>query len=534
MTRFVAGYVRESSGDTLNDAEREGQRIDIRRLAARDGHNPETIVWFDDWGYSGTRRDRPAYVRLRADIGEGRVEVVYARSVDRLGRDEAEGIDFENFARIKGTRVVTDRDGERTANPDDTNVLVRYIPHLIAAEESRLGRVRARAARATRVRNIEAHVSECPWQGPGTATEMCATPQRHFDGVAPYGVLAGEDIEAVFAAFADTGSYQGAARRLNAMGVPPRRGLQWESTTVMRVIARGSASGRIVLPSRRARRHRTVATHIFARLLVCPHDGSILTATFRSVRGGRDVTYFCRQGRQAAARCRDHGELVIRRADWRWDCPAGHLLGRFDVVGDHPRPWSVPEHIVLAWAKAATANVMGHTPHLVHEGIVRVADTDEAAVARLKEQRRRVVGAHIRLDIGDEERDALLAALDADIEALQGAQRATATWALGIDWGMATGALNARLREVLHSVRLGPDMRPIAGVWLRQPHHRPEGRHKWRVHPEPGRNTGGRGWLVPYVTEHRRRYGRPSWSRIPTWQLDPPDLPTPDGIGGEH
>ena len=84
--RIIAGYVRESSGDTLNDAEREGQRIDIRRLAERDGYAAASIVWYDDWGYSGTRRDRPAYVRLRADISEGNVEVVYVRSVDRLGR----------------------------------------------------------------------------------------------------------------------------------------------------------------------------------------------------------------------------------------------------------------------------------------------------------------------------------------------------------------------------------------------------------------------------------------------------------------
>ena len=205
--RIVAGYLRESAGDTLNDAEREGQRLTIRRLAERDGINPESVVFYDDWGYAGSRIDRPAYVRLRGDIGEGRVTVVYARSVDRLGRNVDEGIAFEDFAQLRGARVVTDRDGERTIDPDEQNVLVRYIPHLVAAEESRLGRARAREARRTRLRNIEAHRAEC------TMGVTCQD-RRHWDGRPPYGVRPGESLQALLDAFEEAGSYQGAARLL--------------------------------------------------------------------------------------------------------------------------------------------------------------------------------------------------------------------------------------------------------------------------------------------------------------------------------
>ena len=277
----------------------------------------------------------------------------------------------------------------------------------------------------------------------------------------------------------------------------------------MRIIARGSATGRIALPPRRRRGVRTMSTHTFARLLVCPHDGTILTASWRNSRAGREVSYFCRRGRQAAARCGAHREVLVRRIDWRWDCPRGHVLDRWDVVGDHSRPWSVPEHVVLAWAKA-TAEVMGHGPQFGLDGIVRAADTDEATVTRLQEQRRRVVGAHIRLDIGDEERDTLIAGIDSELDLLQSARQATATWTLGLDWTQPSAAINARLREVLHSVVLGADMRPVAGVWTRQPHIDIQDSPDGLSEPDPAAKQVAGGWLIQFKTDDRRRYGRPA------------------------
>src|SRR5687768_3268865 len=113
---MIVGYLRESAGDALNDEEREGQRIDIRRLAERDGHDPSTITWVDDWGRSGSRgSDRPAQARLMEDMAAGRVAVIYARAEDRLMRDMRGSLDFEDLARAHGIRIVTQREGDVTA-----------------------------------------------------------------------------------------------------------------------------------------------------------------------------------------------------------------------------------------------------------------------------------------------------------------------------------------------------------------------------------------------------------------------------------
>jgi hypothetical protein len=77
---------------------------------------------------------------------------------------------------------------------------------------------------------------------------------------------------------------------------------------------------------------------------------------------------------------------------------------------------------------------------------------------------------------------------------------------------MPTGELNARLREVLHSILLGPDMSPVAGVWMRQPQIDVEGDPEGLSVPNPAAQQVAGGWLVPFATEARRRYGRPPQS----------------------
>ena len=485
-TGVLAGYIRESAGDTLNDAEREGQRLTIRRLADRDGFDPTSITFYDDWGYSGTRRDRPAYIRLRDDIGAGRIAVVYARSVDRLGRDEQEGIDFENLSRLHGVRVVTDRDGERTIDPDTQNVLVRYIPHLIAAEESRLGRARAREGRRTRLRNIEAHRSTCVSGNGGQD-------RRHWDGRPPYGVHPGESLQAVLGAFEEAGSYQGAARLLNARGVRPQRGRQWESTSVRRIVVRPTDAGGLgVRPPAPRRGRRTLATHLFAGLLTCPHDGSTLTASWRNVRGGRQVGYFCRVGRQSAIRCPEHGDLVVRSLDWTWLCPHGHSLARWDVGSDHPRPWSVPERPVYDWVAAATAAV------LAAERLYEEDDDAAATISGLQDRRQRVVTAFVDGNLPEPDYRARLADIDTELGRLQASQHATDTWLVGIDWSQSTAVVNARLHDVLHTVWLGADMRPVGGVWKRRPSigSGPEWGGAFEPHPDAIPVDGG--WYLPF------------------------------------
>ncbi|HJP89171.1 MAG TPA: recombinase family protein [Candidatus Limnocylindrales bacterium] len=498
MTGIIAGYLRESAGDPSNDGEREGQRIDIRRLAEHDGLDPARITWYDDWGRSGSgRQKRRAFNRLREDIDAGNVSVIYARSVDRLTREGLnEGMAFVAFCRIKGVRVVVQREGELTIDPDTVSVWQMAAPFLTAAEESRLGRVRARSARATRLRNRAEHIAGC------NLGDDCPE-ALHWDGVQPYGTLPGEDVQAVLDAFLEAGSYSGATLILNARGVTPRRGNHWESTSVIRVVKRAAKARRlgVKLPTRKHRGSPTLAVHTFARLIRCPHDGSYLTATKRTDRKGPAVGYFCRLGRTSASRCPRHGVLVTRHPDLTWQCPEGHVLRRYEVVGDHPSPWSVSEHVILTWARDALG-----TAFFRDELKVRQPDIARDVTA-LREKRTRLGQVFVDEVIDEVTYRAALAGLDAELARLNGIERASVTFRLGIDWSLPARELNEGLRDLLYSIQLDDRMRPVGAVWLREP-TLPHPDDEESVVPNPAAHPVTGGWYLPArVTEEGSKAG---------------------------
>jgi hypothetical protein len=102
-----------------------------------------------------------------------------------------------------------------------------------------------------------------------------------------------------------------------------------------------------------------------------------------------------------------------------------------------------------------TADVLGHSQRFVHE------DGTETDIAGLQERRQRVVMAFVDGNLPEEDYRSRLAEIDAELGRLTNLHRATVTFALGLDWSSPERDLNARLREVLHSVVLGPDMRPF-------------------------------------------------------------------------
>lgn len=465
----VAGYIRESAGDSLNDAERDGQRSTIRRLAERDGIDPQRITWYDDWGYSGRRTDRPRYVALRADIAEGRVQVVYARSVDRLGRDEQEGIAFEDFARAQGTRIVTDRDGERTLDPDAQNTLIRYIPHLIAAEESRLGRLRAREARRTRLTRLRAHREICLREQMGGLTDdVCRAPE-HWDGQPPYGRLPGEDVGAVVRAFRATGSFVRAAAELNRRRVRPRqinrsRALLWSETTVRRIIRHENARLRLGVRFATRAGQRRIAVHLLSGLVRCASDGTVLTGTWRTTRrsrrtGEREAAYFCRVGR---------------------------------VAHDHPRPYSLQERVLRTWLVAMTGTILGADQHAVEQD---VHDVD--AIAALRARREWITQGIQSGFTSVDDAAPVLATIDAEIARLSASDTTGLTFRLGFDWTLDDRSLNAQLRAVLVHVELDASFRPSAAVWARQPVTGEEDDYG-NLAPDPRAVQVQGGWRLPF------------------------------------
>ena len=193
--RYAACYIRESSEDQSIEPERahEGQRLDCRHLAERDGYDPAALVEYDDWGRSGAAgKARPAQDRLIADMAAGRVAVVYARSEDRFMRDMAGMAIFDQTAREHGVRIVTEREGDITGEDEDTGFLQRTTRRMFAEHESRTAKLRRRKGLATQRRRIDAHIATgCP------GYHVCGDWKDHQIGQPLYGAKPGEDIAVV-------------------------------------------------------------------------------------------------------------------------------------------------------------------------------------------------------------------------------------------------------------------------------------------------------------------------------------------------
>jgi DNA invertase Pin-like site-specific DNA recombinase len=80
MEKRVGLYLRVSQADQTTD----NQRIDLERVAAQRGW--QVVETYHDHAVSGRRDKRPELDRLRKDAAQGRLDVVAAWSIDRLGR----------------------------------------------------------------------------------------------------------------------------------------------------------------------------------------------------------------------------------------------------------------------------------------------------------------------------------------------------------------------------------------------------------------------------------------------------------------
>jgi DNA invertase Pin-like site-specific DNA recombinase len=72
-------YLRVSKDDQTSD----NQRIDLERVAEQRGWD---VTFYVDHAVSGKREKRPELDRLRRDAAQGKLDVVAAWSIDRLGR----------------------------------------------------------------------------------------------------------------------------------------------------------------------------------------------------------------------------------------------------------------------------------------------------------------------------------------------------------------------------------------------------------------------------------------------------------------
>ena len=106
--------------DTLRLSQREAeqgtslasQREEIKHYADSKG---EQVEWFVDDGYSGRSSKRPEYQRLRRSLATSGLSAVVCRSVDRLGRNLRETLDFVEEASQHGVAFVATSSGVDTS-----------------------------------------------------------------------------------------------------------------------------------------------------------------------------------------------------------------------------------------------------------------------------------------------------------------------------------------------------------------------------------------------------------------------------------
>ena len=101
-------YTRKSSEEGLeqNFNSLNAQREACEAFIASQKHEGWTIVpeMYDDGGFSGGTIERPAFQRLLADVGEGKIDVVVVYKVDRLTRSLS---DFAKIVEIFDKRHVS-------------------------------------------------------------------------------------------------------------------------------------------------------------------------------------------------------------------------------------------------------------------------------------------------------------------------------------------------------------------------------------------------------------------------------------------
>jgi DNA invertase Pin-like site-specific DNA recombinase len=411
MPKPVA-YLRKSKVDPgTRDASWEVQEAKVRALAARNGDADLEIL--SDWGRSGRgekTRLRPEYKRLRAMIAAGEVSVLYSYSLSRLSRSLTEYASLAELCREHNVRVRLDKEGEIDYSSASGRAMVGILA-VLAQMEAELAQERARdTIQARRARGD--HVGSAGYG------------KRLHNGTLVDNPA--EDLEAVVAAYREAGSLNGAARILNTGKVPSKFGKRWSGTTVRRVLATGAPSevaARKVEPRVKQR-----GTFALSRLLRCP-CGQLMTGV-----NGRGSRKYGMYGPYASYQC---------------------YRGRFEP--DHPRPYMVSEREIMPWvmAEAARLRVPGD----------RIAATSEPSRRDdLIDRRRRVLDNYEDGLIDKGTRDAKLATIVADIEALETSQR-TDTIPPAIDWSWEPSTLNDVLRALLSHIELGSDLRPVRAEW---------------------------------------------------------------------
>lgn len=395
-------YLRRStvSADSTGDVSHE-QQLERCRSIARE-HGDANPVILEDWGLSGA-----------------------------AGK-EAKRTSYQELKRLVGTgtiRWIVAYDLSRLSRSvSETEHLVNYAKQYnCSIHVGDLGKLDGSAAGEAIIGVMSVfnrlHVSRS--REARLAQVAKARERGEHLGRYGYGHEPGEDVQAVLDAFAEAGSYGKAAKLLNARGVQTPRynrrdgsGVQpiWRAVSVRRIVVR--AQGQQVSARKGV---RSKADHLLAGLVTC-HCGRRMTVMAPQAGRRKGERLYC-----AAARVTDgHGPAMVYQS------------------------------ALLPFVRSEIARL--RVPSQVTVG----AQSDERTA--LEARRARVVDSYIDGLVSKADRDAKLAAIDAELLGLAAAQTVVDVPTVDID-ADAPGDANRVLRSVWTAIQLDAKLQPVAVDW---------------------------------------------------------------------
>ncbi len=99
---MIGIYIRVSSHSQKGDS----QRTAIQQWLELHGHDPDTVVWFED-KETGATLKRGAFQRLQKAVFQGEIKTVIVWKLDRLARSLREGVNVLTDWCERGVRVVS-------------------------------------------------------------------------------------------------------------------------------------------------------------------------------------------------------------------------------------------------------------------------------------------------------------------------------------------------------------------------------------------------------------------------------------------
>jgi DNA invertase Pin-like site-specific DNA recombinase len=475
-TAQPCAYIRRSitrKGDR-GDVSREFQTDEIRKLAGNDGPNLRIID--GDWGRSaaGEKTDkRLAFLALMDSVERGEVSTLYAYSTDRIARSIEWASRLWNACARAGTIIVTPIRRFAPADKADDGGWTIWHYEAMSNESALRGMTTKNTAVAGKRKERGDAMGRAPY-GWKHAMQPGENGKLHSVLVS----REGEDVQAVIGAFMAAGTYNAAAKLLNAnpgvpvtaddgsligqgVGLSTRFGKSWDASTVRHIVRREApelvpTTGHRGSPARRS-------AHMFARLLRCPHYLQHPNRPWLTV---------------SAAPTYEDSKGVTHTYDVQYYCAVAHQQSR----EMHPRPYIVSGSKILTWAKVETKDIYRRVA-MEQKGKAPDAETKLAEL----EARRAGIGdayaAGAYGPVGSPQAKTAMAqrfaTIDAEIPALEAGRRAIQPYGTQpdgklylppmdrpFDWNRPADVINADLRNLWQRVELDPaTMLPTRAQW---------------------------------------------------------------------